>query len=506
MKSWRGVPVLLSVLSGWVVGCGPVPEGGVEVGGEVATPELEAAVASETAEAGQGRGLVASDWEVCDDAARPVREVGTRPQPMVEGNGRLFFSVNDAAHGHEPWVAQGASRHTSLVKDVYPGTPGSVPRYLTAAGRWVFFVANDGEHGPELWRTDGTEKGTVLVKDIHPGPTGSSPEQLTAVGDTVYFTAQDGEHGRELWRSDGTARGTVLVHDFAPGAGSLGLQHLTAWQQGLALVSNHFLGEAVLWGVDKKGRVRRLFTLDFGAFQELEPAGRQLFFSVDPGTDEADLWVTRDTPGTATWLYHFPGQYPTSLTALGDAVYFVAGGEGLFGQPGDVRHGSELWTSDGTMGGTRMVRDINPGSDGSFSSYFTPQFVTTRGLLYFAADDGALGREPWRSDGTPGGTWLVRDLQPGEVGSDPQDLAADNGWVFFSADTSGHGREAWSSGGRFWNTAPLADLAPGAASSDPRNFVRAGWDVYFHATNGLGAQTLYAVPFRPARSCGDRLP
>ena len=34
----------------------------------------------------------------------------------------------------------------------------------------------------------------------------------------------------------------------------------------------------------------------------------------------------------------------------------------------DCVHGDELWVSDGTYSGTSIVRDINPGSDGSGGS------------------------------------------------------------------------------------------------------------------------------------------
>ncbi|MCP3143781.1 ELWxxDGT repeat protein [Pyxidicoccus xibeiensis] len=508
MKSWRGVPVLVSVLSGLVVGCGPVPEGGEAEGVEAA---LEGEATGETTTAAgltvAVAGLLANVWEVCDDFARRVKDIrpgaqGSAPQSLVHGNGLLLFSADDGVHGRELWASTGEGLRTVLVKDINPGKLNSGPQSLTAMGPWVFFSATDKDAGAELWRTDGTAKGTFRVKDVRPGPVGSVPDQLTVVGSLLYFTADDGAHGRELWRTDGTERGTVLVRDFAPGEDSFTLERLTAWEDTLALVTYNGLEEGVLWAVDRKGRVSPLFTLDQGVFVEVKPAGRQLFFAVDALTDEADLWVTRNRPGTAEFLKHFPGQYPTALTALGDSVYFVAGGEGLLGQVGDPLHGAELWTSDGTARGTELVQDIRPGPEGAFSIYDSPWLVAVDKLLFFSADDGQHGREPWRSNGKSQGTWLLKDVEPGPGESEPKFLAGEKGWLFFSAHTTGHGREVWYSNGKPWDTKSLMDIAPGAASSNPSSFVLSGWDVFFLATEGSGGEELYAVPFRPARRCG----
>ena len=113
------------------------------------------------------------------------------------------------------------------------------------------------------------------------------------------------------------------------------------------------------------------------------------------------------------------GSDPRELTHVGRVVFFSAT---------DGTHGRELWATDGTPEGTRLVRDIRPGDAGS-----TPRSLTrVGGLLYFSADDGSHGRELWVSDGTRPGTRLVRDLAPGAKGSGELTIKDLGGSAYFS--------------------------------------------------------------------------
>ena len=62
---------------------------------------------------------------------------------------------------------------------------------------------------------------------------------------------------------------------------------------------------------------------------------------------------------------------------------------------------------------TDLVRDINPGSGGSF-----PNFLTDAGgTLFFSAFHPTSGGELWKSDGTEAGTVLVKDINPSGTSS-----------------------------------------------------------------------------------------
>ena len=67
----------------------------------------------------------------------------------------------------------------------------------------------------------------------------------------------------------------------------------------------------------------------------------------------------------------------------------------------------ELWRSDGTTAGTFMLKDLNPGDDDAFLKprsdpwlNTTPDFRVEGDSLYFTVN----GKEAWQTDGTPEGT------------------------------------------------------------------------------------------------------
>ena len=68
-------------------------------------------------------------------------------------------------------------------------------------------------------------------------------------------------------------------------------------------------------------------------------------------------------------------------------------------------------TAPGMTATAQLVRDINPGAGSS-----NPGELVA-GSLFFTTDDGTSGVELWKSDGTASGTKLVKDIFPGPASS-----------------------------------------------------------------------------------------
>jgi len=130
----------------------------------------------------------------------------------------LFFRANAVAKGYELWMVNGGI--ATIVKDINPGLPGSLPESLTNVNGMLLFTATDGVNGTELWKSDGTEAGTIMVKDstIANNNNAFKPTQLTNINGTLFFNGYTQAANRELWKSDGTEAGTVMVKDLVPGS------------------------------------------------------------------------------------------------------------------------------------------------------------------------------------------------------------------------------------------------------------------------------------------------
>jgi len=515
-------------------------------------------------------------------------------QPVA--GGALFF-VDDGTHGGEPWFTDGTAAGTVALGDLAPGPlpswsnffPYSIDRLATIGGK-ALFRAWSPDSGVELWLTDGTPGGTAqieindqtsaLVPDPFPLNVIPGPRPIGAFGDGVLLRADDGTTGPEPWISDGTPAGSRRLADLYPGVygsfpwGFVESEHgavfasispesgdcCTVWstdgtvlatlpfetafdstarlggvvvtdsrtpsgQQGNLVATDGTpvgtfdlglstpygyplltAGELVYFGSDEPFRtdgqtVEQLATIRPGPesanVYPLAEAGENVLFAADDGVHGQEPWVVGPAggavlladvePGAAGGVPRWPGYPP-----IGEMPAATAAGHAFF-LAGSAATGEELWVSDGTPGGTDLLRDVLPGPRSS-----EIRWLTAAGeKVFFVADDGVHGREPWVSDGSPDGTRLLADLVPGPGSSVPAELTAAGERVYFAAHAPGHGRELWRSDGTPAGTVRVTDIAPGPLPSSPMALtLSSGSWLWFVANDGVTGFEPYrlAVP------------
>ncbi|HRW09795.1 MAG TPA: Ig-like domain-containing protein, partial [Caldilineaceae bacterium] len=155
-----------------------------------------------------------------------------------------------------------------------------------------------------------------------------------------------------------------------------------------------------------------------------------------------------------------------------DAIYFVAD---------DGIHGYEPWKFDGSTNTAQMLKDVLPGEAGSF-----PVQLTAAGnQIYFSAGDGNGGAPLWKSDGTSDGTVMVKAFIPaGYQRIEEMTMVGDI--LYFSTSDNEYGQELWRSDGTTEGTYMVADINKGPDGSYPTELTGVGSWIYFVAYDSRG--------------------
>ena len=378
------------------------------------------------------------------DDGRLSPDFGAPEQLTVVGD-TLFFVVDDGRDTWELWSSDGTTAGTAVVssRPRSDSPTAGAPSELVALGDTLLFSQEDPTTGNELWSSDGTPEGTTIVADINPGTAGSRPLFVTAAGDRVFFAATDATHGNELWTSDGTEAGTRLVADITPG-------RFDAYDPGSGNPDDEPPPEP------------------FSGIEVLGVLGDRLLFSADDGRTGDEPWVS---DGTAEGTHLVADLDPATVDGDKDGSHperaFVWDGTAYF-PADDGRHGVELWRTDGTAEGTRLVADLDPDppeQDDVPGGSHPSGFLVHDGRLHFLAGGAGTTGGVWRTDGTAEGTELVVDSADatGALGlvrtGGLSAMAAAGGDLFFAGGDELHGQELWS-------TSEAAVSAPRVRSVD----------------------------------------
>lgn len=393
--------------------------------------------------------IVSSLLATCALAQTPTRVgdllttgSGLRNTDVLRGattGSTLVFGAKQPATGYELWASDGTAAGTRLVTDLSPGLISSLGGSFTSHGGNVYFLANDGVR-EGLWRTDGTAANTTLVA-------GRRCETLKVVGTQLWCITTSAH----LFVVDAANVGTDV-------AVSLFGQPWDGDALGQALYYPSSDGE--LWKADGVAATRvrdlRPTSTTHSLHSPVVRMGSRVYFAADDGVSGLELWTSDGTSAGTTLVTDIVAgsggalvegiTIPVKLWATSTKVFFFA----------RTGVGIELWVSDGTSAGTRLVGDLTPNGD-TFTA--TSEIVVFQDQVFFSGGDGEL----WKSDGTPAGTVQVKDLLPGTSRASPSDFFVSGTQLFFTARNTGGFLELWRTDGTTAGTvllAPRATLQP----------------------------------------------
>lgn len=358
-----------------------------------------------------------------------------------------------------------------------------------------------------LLQTDGTPAGSALLDGL-PAFDSDGPECVIERAGVRYFVAgRSTAPGPQIWRSDGTSAGTVPLTALPPSSGNAAIQECRSDSFATNLAR---LGDDIVFPAAADNTGEELYRLrpdlslsvvadinpgagDSVPGQFVELPGR-LMFGADDGVFGRELWTSDGTgQGTRRLTDINPGN-GDALTIDTSTRGLIRAGNRVFFAAFNLDTGRELYVSDGTAAGTRLVRDLFAGPGSAFVGAGPRVAAAVGDELVFGAST-TLGCTLVRSNGSLAGTRCAHDPARARFGPIGEIVATPGGIVVFVAARLDleQGEEIHALLGDQLLTLSGADIAPGPPSSAPRFLRVDGESVYFQADDGNTGRELWRL-------------
>lgn len=361
------------------------------------------------------------------------------------------FNMWDMWTSWELWTSDGTPEGTSMVKTVYTGWNQPLIYPATQSQGYLFFTASGVEdkayaqswkNGGGMWRTDTTPSGTIRLEKVN-------DDMLDANG-TLFFTLHRPK-SCALYRSDGSDSGTTLILQINEdctfplrGQGDT-LFFATASEKGSIIDCTLWASNGNLSGTKPLRHFQ--VKLNSTCIRDMVMLGdRLMILQTERRTTDSSLWTSDGTVEGTILVRTIDAGF---IETLNNSILWVAGDHLFFSS---VQTGEEdtcmLWISDGTPDGTRPLQPI------CLSSF---RIMPVDDQLFFSINLPTGGWELWKSDGTPAGTQLIRTYGAGEFR--PHFLGADQGILYFNVHEN-KSCAIWRSDGTAAGTALLHSGCP----------------------------------------------
>ncbi|RYY48109.1 MAG: hypothetical protein EOO06_11165, partial [Chitinophagaceae bacterium] len=174
------------------------------------------------------------------------------------------------------------------------------------------------------------------------------------------------------------------------------------------------------------------------------------FFYQAKSSGTFKLAVTDGTSSGTVVIADFGNASVTNTIPAADFMYFFTN-EVVTTPSFGIKE--KIWKSDGTTAGTVLVKEFDAhsfsigGVDAGTDGQNERNYSVAGNILYFTGYDAINGGEPWRTDGTAAGTYLVKNIKAGAGASFADGYIKMGGLVYFRAAAVGNGAVLWQTDG-----------------------------------------------------------
>ena len=259
---------------------------------------------------------------------------------------------------------------------------------------------------------------------FNPPPSSSNPREFVRVGAKTFFIANSTTYGAQIWVTDGTAGGTTLV--------TSGIWAGAAEFKGALYF---FRQDGGLWRTDGTPAGTVQVTTLPATDGRLYSAGSLLYIVTgSPHWGPQQLWVTNGEAGRTLRVRAFTNRIGSPIGHDGKLLFT------------NTEESAQVWSSDGTLWGTRAFTMNNACSSGAGCSYGVSLFkLGTRVFINVRKESSvyyAPAADLWQTDGTAAGTTLIKANVGVRVANSSSIAYLANGTALWKTDGTAAGTTA----------------------------------------------------------------
>ena len=372
-------------------------------------------------------------WKLTADSIYMMTDNGVKNAYSGKGMpfaGGFIFQGTDEDNDNELWYSDGTAEGTSLLLDIDTADT-SKPDQFTNFNDKVYFTALIGAK-TQLWESDATVAGTKAVL-IPTDTTDTDITNLTAYDGKLFFTLTTEAAEEELWAFDGESSTKIAMIGASP-KGFIEVEGLL-----------FFIADGKLWCTEGYEDVTQMVDSLFDANADYVNAddeyaiiGSKLYFTADDTLGNDDIYMIDASTIEREYL-------PILLNDIASLHLF--NGELFFEAEDENRNiGDELYkqTAEGEI---ILVADINQDPEDPSPNGDPKYFIEYNGKLYFngnGGDNTGSDSELYETDGTTEGTKLVFDFDPRpKKGGNPLELFIFDNKLMMQAN-NGTGTQIWA--------------------------------------------------------------